>query len=75
MARDPILERFTKRRKEQQLSDLAKKARSKQDIEAEEKLIKDAKKVEPIKTDQPPGRNDPCSCGSGKKYKKCCGAK
>jgi uncharacterized protein len=21
-----------------------------------------------------PGRNDVCSCGSGKKYKKCCGA-
>ncbi|MBS7243203.1 MAG: UPF0149 family protein [Comamonas sp.] len=21
-----------------------------------------------------PGRNDPCSCGGGKKYKKCCGA-
>ena len=21
------------------------------------------------------GRNDPCSCGSGKKYKKCCAAK
>lgn len=21
------------------------------------------------------GRNDPCSCGSGKKYKKCCGSK
>jgi uncharacterized protein len=21
-----------------------------------------------------PGRNEPCSCGSGKKYKKCCGA-
>ncbi|HUT86075.1 MAG TPA: SEC-C metal-binding domain-containing protein [Elusimicrobiales bacterium] len=21
------------------------------------------------------GRNDPCSCGSGKKYKKCCGKK
>ena len=20
-----------------------------------------------------PGRNDPCICGSGKKYKKCCG--
>jgi uncharacterized protein YecA (UPF0149 family) len=19
------------------------------------------------------GRNDPCSCGSGKKFKKCCG--
>lgn len=22
----------------------------------------------------PPGRNDPCTCGSGKKYKRCCGA-
>ncbi|MET0255502.1 MAG: SEC-C metal-binding domain-containing protein, partial [Luteibacter sp.] len=20
------------------------------------------------------GRNDPCACGSGKKFKKCCGA-
>ncbi|MBQ6907461.1 MAG: SEC-C domain-containing protein, partial [Clostridia bacterium] len=20
------------------------------------------------------GRNDPCPCGSGKKYKKCCGS-
>ena len=24
--------------------------------------------------DKKPGRNDPCPCGSGKKYKKCCGA-
>ena len=23
--------------------------------------------------DKVPARNDPCSCGSGKKYKKCCG--
>ncbi len=22
----------------------------------------------------PPGRNDPCWCGSGRKYKKCCAA-
>ncbi len=30
-------------------------------------------KVEPVVSDQPsPGRNDPCPCGSGKKYKKCC---
>jgi preprotein translocase subunit SecA len=26
-----------------------------------------------IRTDKEPGRNDPCPCGSGKKYKKCCG--
>ena len=36
----------------------------KEDFEAEFSPIK--KKV---------GRNDPCPCGSGKKYKKCCGAK
>ncbi|MBR5452850.1 MAG: preprotein translocase subunit SecA [Clostridia bacterium] len=27
----------------------------------------------PIKKEQKVGRNDPCPCGSGKKYKKCCG--
>jgi SEC-C motif-containing protein len=28
----------------------------------------------PIRRTEPKiGRNDPCSCGSGKKYKKCCG--
>ena len=29
--------------------------------------------VEPIKGEEEPGRNDPCRCGSGKKYKRCCG--
>jgi hypothetical protein len=28
-----------------------------------------------VKTGPDVGRNDPCTCGSGKKYKKCCGAK
>ncbi len=27
----------------------------------------------PIRREQKVGRNDPCPCGSGKKYKKCCG--
>ncbi len=27
----------------------------------------------PVKTDKKAGRNDPCPCGSGKKYKECCG--
>ena len=26
-----------------------------------------------LKENKPIGRNEPCSCGSGKKYKKCCG--
>jgi preprotein translocase subunit SecA len=30
------------------------------------------KKV-PVRSDKIVGRNDPCPCGSGKKYKKCCG--
>ena len=30
--------------------------------------------VEPIRSGKEEiGRNDPCPCGSGKKYKKCCG--
>ena len=30
-------------------------------------------KKTPVKAMKKPGRNDPCPCGSGKKYKKCCG--
>lgn len=29
--------------------------------------------VQPIHKSAEIGRNDPCPCGSGKKYKKCCG--
>ncbi len=29
----------------------------------------------PIKKGKTVGRNDPCPCGSGKKYKRCCGSK
>jgi len=32
-----------------------------------------SQKLQPIKVEQKIGRNDPCPCGSGKKYKKCCG--
>jgi len=28
---------------------------------------------EPVRNKQEIGRNDPCPCGSGKKYKNCCG--
>jgi preprotein translocase SecA subunit len=31
-------------------------------------------KRKPIRAARKVGRNDPCPCGSGKKYKKCCGA-
>ena len=75
MAKDPISDRFSQRQKKRKLSDLAAKARGKDDIEAEEELLENTEKVEPIQADQTPSRNAPCPCGSGKKYKKCCGAK
>ena len=31
------------------------------------------KKSVTVRKSQKVGRNDPCPCGSGKKYKKCCG--
>ena len=31
--------------------------------------------TETIRVDAKPGRNEPCPCGSGKKYKQCCGRK
>ncbi len=31
------------------------------------------KKLQPVRTEKKIGRNDPCPCGSGKKYKNCCG--
>ena len=47
-------------------------------IFSEEKImqiIKDFKRSKIVHKKKEPGRNDPCPCGSGKKYKKCCGAK
>ena len=30
-------------------------------------------KAKPVRSGPKVGRNDPCPCGSGKKYKQCCG--
>jgi uncharacterized protein YecA (UPF0149 family) len=73
MSKDPIADRFEAKRKQEKLDDLARKARSKEEIEAEEKLLKETPKTEPIHKEGTTGRNDPCPCGSGKKYKHCCG--
>lgn len=37
-------------------------------------IVKDFKKSKIVHVEKKPGRNDPCPCGSGKKYKKCCGS-
>lgn len=36
-------------------------------------LYWEQKKSRTVVKEKRPGRNDPCPCGSGKKYKKCCG--
>lgn len=37
------------------------------------RLYKEQKESTTIRKEKKIGRNDPCPCGSGKKYKKCCG--
>ncbi|WP_406945565.1 SEC-C metal-binding domain-containing protein [Halobacillus sp. SY10] len=36
--------------------------------------VETSEKVVPFKQERKIGRNEPCPCGSGKKYKKCCGS-
>jgi SWIM/SEC-C metal-binding protein len=41
-----------------------------EDVSDLERLLNPPK---PKRVEKKPGRNEPCSCGSGKKYKNCCG--
>ncbi|MEF9917285.1 MAG: SEC-C metal-binding domain-containing protein [Lachnospiraceae bacterium] len=41
--------------------------------ERRKELYKEQKNSGTIRKEKNIGRNDPCPCGSGKKYKKCCG--
>ena len=43
------------------------------DAETKKNLYREAKKMNTIVKGKKIGRNDPCPCGSGKKYKYCCG--
>ncbi len=82
MARDTVGDRYEKRKKKSKLDDLSRRGMSTEDIEAEEATLakakaerdKDPDKYQ-LKSGDDVGRNDPCPCGSGKKFKKCCGAK
>jgi len=51
-----------------------KRPQPQQEAASEERAAPPAEKPKPIQSSHPKvGRNDPCPCGSGKKYKKCCG--
>ena len=79
---DPISKRFEDKKEREKLEQRSMHARSADDIVDEEAVLKRAKE-ERAKNPQKyqlhasgtVGRNDPCPCGSGKKYKKCCGVK
>jgi len=43
------------------------------DVVSEAAAAAVAEKAKPVRTGPKVGRNDPCPCGSGKKYKHCCG--
>ncbi|MGM8365293.1 SEC-C metal-binding domain-containing protein [Virgibacillus sp. W0181] len=49
-----------------------KQKKNLENIQALNEMIEQSSKSMPVKR-QKTGRNDPCPCGSGKKYKKCCG--
>ncbi|KPK38207.1 MAG: preprotein translocase subunit SecA, partial [Omnitrophica WOR_2 bacterium SM23_29] len=57
-----------------ELQPLAARGRKAEGITPREPIVSDIKEA-PFQRRVPKvGRNDPCPCGSGKKYKRCCGA-
>lgn len=56
--------------KEKEKLELPHPAASPSEKPGEENIL--APKIEPYHAPPRVGRNDPCPCGSGKKYKKCC---
>jgi preprotein translocase subunit SecA len=63
-----------------QRMDLSKYRTQKEDVDSKKsddptkQDTRELQRHEPIHVDKKPGRNDPCPCGSGKKYKNCHGA-
>ena len=59
--------------KEEMVSVENKEANNKTVISMSTNENGDVKKEPVVRTDKKVGRNEPCPCGSGKKYKQCCG--
>ncbi len=77
--KDPSLkERFIKVAKQMEADgvDMSSPSAMRKWAKANQKKIREQEfgSVKPVVKEKEPGRNDPCPCGSGKKYKKCCGA-
>ncbi|MBQ6765652.1 MAG: SEC-C domain-containing protein, partial [Paludibacteraceae bacterium] len=60
--------------REQRRDDPSRYQTSRSDImRAGQQDTREQQKTQPIRAEKTVGRNDPCPCGSGKKYKNCCG--
>ena len=75
------MKKLNNRQKEQNLSRVNKGGSSRRGGKEHENRSHEAqgseagaapKKLEPYQAETKVKRNDPCPCGSGKKYKKCC---
>ncbi len=64
VTREEEVERMEEERKNQRLRLVYSRGEEAQEEKPKRKPIRRGRKI---------GRNDPCPCGSGKKYKKCCG--
>lgn len=77
--KDPSLkDRFIKVAKQMEADgvDMSSPSAMRKWAKANQKKIREQEfgTVKQVVKEKEPGRNDPCPCGSGKKYKKCCGA-
>ncbi len=64
-----------KEAKEQPKTDLSKMKTGRNDVVSSSRdSNQEERKAEPVRVEKKVGRNDPCPCGSGKKYKHCHGA-
>ena len=68
--KDPILKNRLNYGQKSPFADAQKKAQAQK---TQQQNTNKQKKQQTVVKKEEPGRNDPCPCGSGKKYKRCCG--
>ena len=68
----PLRSESDVRRSEAQRTDMSKMQTKREDLVASGSADEPRQQM-PVKIDKKPGRNDPCPCGSGKKFKNCHG--
>jgi preprotein translocase subunit SecA len=71
-AQIPLRNESEVRRSEQRRTDMSRMQTRRDDLVASSGSD-ESRSTTPIKVEKRPGRNDPCPCGSGKKYKNCHG--